>query len=280
MNEAARRERVTRNPIAVVKSPPSVEAEIEPLSVEDAQALLNAARTRRNGIRWAVALALGLRQGEAIGLQWADIKVAWFHGCPDDSPCEAIGPIDCPQRYTTGTATIRRALQRQTWQHGCDPGKPCGRKRGAECPGRYGGGLVTVEPKTRAGRRVVSLPPPLIGGLLEHQAAQDAERQLAGDVWQEGGWVFAQPNGKPIDPRVDYGEWKALLADAGVREARLHDARHTTATMLLVFGRSRPSGNGRDGLVSGQYEESIPACVRPTAQQNSRTDRCASLDTG
>lgn len=48
--------------------------------------------------------------------------------------------------------------------------------------------------------------------------------------------MFAQPTGKPIDPRADYGEWKALLADAGVREARLHDARHTAATFLLVLG--------------------------------------------
>jgi hypothetical protein len=46
----------------------------------------------------------------------------------------------------------------------------------------------------------------------------------------------AQPNGKPIDPRRDQAEWKALLADAGMREARLHDARHTAATVLLLPG--------------------------------------------
>jgi hypothetical protein len=38
--------------------------------------------------------------------------------------------------------------------------------------------------------------------------------------------VFAQPNGKPIDPRADHIEWKALLAEAEVRDAR----RHTAAT--------------------------------------------------
>ena len=47
--------------------------------------------------------------------------------------------------------------------------------------------------------------------------------------------MFAQANGRPIDPRADYAEWKALLEAAGVREARLHDARHTAATMLLVL---------------------------------------------
>ena len=40
----------------------------------------------------------------------------------------------------------------------------------------------------------------------------------------------------PIDPRRDYDEWKALLQETGVREARLHDARHTAATTLLLLG--------------------------------------------
>lgn len=48
--------------------------------------------------------------------------------------------------------------------------------------------------------------------------------------------MFAQPNGKPIDPRRDHNEWKALLKEAEVREARLHDARHTAATTLLLLG--------------------------------------------
>ena len=58
----------------------------------------------------------------------------------------------------------------------------------------------------------------------------------------------AQPNGKPIDPRRDQYEWKALLAEAGVREARLHDARHTAATVLLLLGvRERAVMDVMDG---------------------------------
>jgi integrase len=48
--------------------------------------------------------------------------------------------------------------------------------------------------------------------------------------------MFAQPDGKPIDPRRDLTEWKALLREAGLRDARLHDARHTAATTLLLLG--------------------------------------------
>lgn len=48
--------------------------------------------------------------------------------------------------------------------------------------------------------------------------------------------MFTGPTGKPLDPRRDLDEWKALLRAAGVRESRLHDARHTAATLMLVQG--------------------------------------------
>jgi integrase len=55
--------------------------------------------------------------------------------------------------------------------------------------------------------------------------------------WHKGtGWIFAIPVEKPIDPRKDWEEWKRILVMAGVRHARLHDARHTAATFLLVAG--------------------------------------------
>jgi integrase len=42
--------------------------------------------------------------------------------------------------------------------------------------------------------------------------------------------------GRPVNPRTDYTEWKRVLVAAAVREARLHDARQTAATVLLVRG--------------------------------------------
>ena len=48
--------------------------------------------------------------------------------------------------------------------------------------------------------------------------------------------MFTQPNGKPIDSRGDARDWKKVLANAGIRDARLHDARHTNATLLLAQG--------------------------------------------
>jgi hypothetical protein len=46
----------------------------------------------------------------------------------------------------------------------------------------------------------------------------------------------ASPNGRPIDPRDDSDDWHALLDEAGVRRARVHDGRHTVGTLLIEQG--------------------------------------------
>ncbi len=104
------------------------------------------------------------------------------------------------------------------------------------CPQRHGGGLKEVDVKSRAGRRAVGIPAPLVEALKQHKEDQAKERRVAAQLWEEGDRVFIQPNGRPIDPRADHDAGKALLQAAGVRDARLHDARHTAATMLLVLG--------------------------------------------
>ena len=50
------------------------------------------------------------------------------------------------------------------------------------------------------------------------------------------GRLDVRPANGQADPRRDQYEWKELLKEAGVREARLHDARHTAATTLLLLG--------------------------------------------
>jgi integrase len=95
---------------------------------------------------------------------------------------------------------------------------------------------VQVEVKSEAGNRSFTLPDELFDLLMKHEEVQKQERAHAGTEWQDGGWMFTQPNGRPIDARRDWGEWKLILREAGVRDARLHDARHTAATVLLLLG--------------------------------------------
>ncbi|MEU8321303.1 tyrosine-type recombinase/integrase [Nonomuraea sp. NPDC048881] len=86
------------------------------------------------------------------------------------------------------------------------------------------------------GHRTIGLPAQLIALLRKHQGEQQAERAKARQHWEEGDWVFATATGRPVSPYSDYHEWKDLLASAGLRDSRLHDARHTAATVLLILG--------------------------------------------
>ncbi len=61
---------------------------------------------------------------------------------------------------------------------------------------------------------------------------------MAGELWEENDLVFAQADGKMIDPRADWEEWKDILAAAALRDARVHDGRHTAGTLLIESGVS------------------------------------------
>lgn len=236
LNEAVRRGRIVQNPATIAKPPRVEEEEITPFTVQEAQRLFAAAGTVRNGARFIIALALGLRRGEALGLRWSDVEITWEHGCPAGAPCRAAGGAsECSQRRGSGTLTIRRAIQQRVWKHGCSPDNSCGHRYGARCPQRHSGGVVTAEVKSRAGRRLVGLPAPVIESLEAHRRQQARDRQTAANLWCEADWVFTNRLGYPVHPTEDHRAWKALLAAANVRDARLHDARHTAATMLLVL---------------------------------------------
>jgi integrase len=184
----------------------------QPHTTSTERRIFQTALRTRNGARWAIALALGLRQGEALGLQWSDLD------------------------FDTQTITIRRARLRPKYEHGCHG--QCGKKYPGYCPQRVPIRDETDTPKSRAGRREVGLPDALCILLREHREKQNEERQRAGQLWQDGDWLFATETGASINPRTDWSGWKRLLTDAGVRDGRLHDARHTAATVLLLLGVS------------------------------------------
>ena len=83
LNDAVKRGLIARNPVKAAETPRDPEAEIEPYSTDQMAALLATARGTRNAARWTVAMALGLRQGEVLGLCWDDLDV------PSDSPPRA-----------------------------------------------------------------------------------------------------------------------------------------------------------------------------------------------
>lgn len=75
LGRAVKWELVARNVAELVDGPTVERKEVKPITREDAAKLLAAARGDRLEALYSVALALGLRQGEALGLQWADVDL-------------------------------------------------------------------------------------------------------------------------------------------------------------------------------------------------------------
>jgi integrase len=244
LNEAVRRGHLGQNPVRLAKAPRVVEDEVEPYTVEEVRRLLRAAQRRRNAARWAVALALGLRQGEALGLKWSDVDLSG------------------------GVLWVRRSRRRPRYAHGC--GETCGRKAGY-CPQRRRTNPETADTKSHAGRRAVGLPPQLVDLFRAHRVAQEREREEAGASWQDDGWLFATTTGRGTSTRTDYDEWKELLRDAKVRDGRLHDARHTAATVLLILGVPERAVMGLMGWSStsmaARYQHMVDTVRRSVAEQ-------------
>ncbi|MEW2442827.1 tyrosine-type recombinase/integrase [Micromonospora marina] len=218
---AYRRGMMPRNPAKLIDAPTAKRQEIKPLTEDEAVKVLAAAAGSRNAARWSVGLALGLRQGEALGLRWSYVDL------------------------DAGEIRVWWQLHRRAHEHGCGTPPTCGRRRAGNCPERtlrlrsgeqhLGGGLLLKEPKGK-GKRTVPIPPELVAALKAHREVQQLERMVAEDSYAKHDLVFADVNGSPVDPARDWDAWHALLKSAGVRRARVHDGRHTAATLLLAQG--------------------------------------------
>jgi integrase len=100
---------------------------------------------------------------------------------------------------------------------------------------RRGGGYDFVEPKTVASRRMVMLSQLAVEALHRHRARQRAEQESA-DRWCDSGLVFCRADGDPMDGSRVLIRLHRALAIAGLPTIRVHDLRHTDATILLTAG--------------------------------------------
>jgi integrase len=188
---AVQRKKLRTNPAgaSMMDAPPRVERELDVMAEDEVDKILDACRGQWNAARWNVALAIGLRQGEALGLRWDDVDLE------------------------AGILRVRQTLMRVTGQ-----------------------GIVFGTPKSTKSRRDIPLPASLLDNLKAHRKAQTEARLHAGSAWADSGLVFTHKDGRPIDPSVDAGRWRKLLAEAGVRHYRLHDARHSAGTLMVAEG--------------------------------------------
>jgi integrase len=200
LRQAEREGLLVRN-VAGLSDPPRVgPPEGRSLTVPEAKRLLAAARGDRLEALYALALTLGLRRGEALGLLWTDIDTAG------------------------GTIHVRHQLRRERLPES----EPTSSGRHTR--------LVLRDLKTKRSRRTLHLTPALRELLRTHRARQLREQLSAEQEWTDSGLVFTTPAGTPIDPDNFARYFHRICKKAELGHWTPHELRHSTASIMLAQG--------------------------------------------
>jgi integrase len=132
------------------------------------------------------------------------------------------------------------------------------------------GKLVVGTPKTRRGRRVVPVDVVTVGILREHRRVQDAERAAWGSASRHQGMVFCREDGRPLRPEYVTRHFQALAMKVGLPAIRLHDLRHTNASLALAAGIdikvvSERLGHSTMAVTADLYTHVVPSLGREAA---------------
>jgi integrase len=91
-------------------------------------------------------------------------------------------------------------------------------------------------PKSRAGKRTIRLPQFAVNALSSHKVRQLEQRLAAGASWNDTGLIFCNGKGTYYSLSALDTQFKRLVVGAGLPAMRIHDLRHSAATLLLKMG--------------------------------------------
>ncbi len=131
-----------------------------------------------------------------------------------------------------------------------------------------------TQPKTKASRRRIVLGVTAIAALRRQRARQLEERLVAGPMWNEHEFVFATPAGDPTPCETVRRALDRALKRAGLPHIRVHDLRHTAATLLLADNINPKVVSELLGLTSVSITLDRYSHVLPSMQQ----DAAAAVD--
>jgi integrase len=230
LNRAKRLRLITVNPCEFVDPPRCERDEMRSLSPDEAQQYLAAFDRTDLGTAIAIAIGSGCRRGELLALRWSDVDLR------------------------QGTLRIARSLERVTLHTA---------KRT-----RYE--VRFKEPKTKRSRRTIALPPFAVRRLRRHRVEQ-AERFLhAGAGRPDGGTLLFERDGLPWNPNTFGLTFARIARDAKLPKVRLHDLRHSFASLLLAGGAdlktvSTALGHSTIAVTADTYAHVSPAMLRDAA---------------
>jgi integrase len=197
LSQATRRGVIGRNPTDLVDPPGRDHPRMQVLSIDQARGLLATAKTPRHAGLEALYV-LALTTGMRRGELLA---LRW-------------ADVDLTARTLTVTGTLQRVK----------------RADGTSA-------LERAQPKTKTSMRRIPLTSVAVDALTRHARGHERTRDIAGTEWVDGGFVFTNELGGPMEPRnLIARSFTPLLADAGIPHVRFHDLRHTAATLMAAQG--------------------------------------------
>lgn len=191
---AVRERLIARSVMEDVRPPRIAPTEMHVWTAEQLDTFLTRVEDSRFGVLWHTYAMTGMRRGEALGLRWADVD--WER-----------------RRLHVRQQVI---IESNTIQFG--------------------------PPKTALGTRAIAVGPRTMELLAAHRARQNRAR-LAAKSWTDLDLVFAREPflqhtdagpGTPWNPRVISNYWRITAAATGLPRIRLHDLRHTHATIMIA----------------------------------------------
>jgi len=208
IRHAERDDLVTRNVAALVKPPKGQQAgrPSRALTLEQAAALMEAAKGTRLEAYITLSLLTGLRTEEARALRW-DHVVTWVDDAAGWQPVTIAG-FD---HASAGEDRIAIYVWRAQ---------------------RHGG-----DTKTEKSRRTLALPRRCVEALREHRTTQAKDQLRAGVLWQDCGLVFCSTIGSPLDDHNVRRQFRKITEAAGLGSTWVpRELRHTFVSLLSAHG--------------------------------------------
>jgi integrase len=134
------------------------------------------------------------------------------------------------------------------------------------------GNYVIKEPKTPQSRRTVTLPPSLVELFKIYRADQELLRIQLGVSLDADDFVFIRTDGSPINPNAVTLAFRRITKRAMLKSLRIHDLRHTHATLMLKAGVhpkvvSERLGHANIGITLDIYSHILPGMQEAAAEK-------------
>ena len=125
--------------------------------------------------------------------------------------------------------------------------------------------LIEDDLKTPTSRRTIDLDERTVAVMRRHRR-QQAVDQLANGLRSNDGYVFARDDGSPIHPDFMSQTFERLIAQSPLPRVRLHDLRHSHATIMLKEGVPVKVVSERLGHASAAFTMTVYQHILPGMQ--------------